>query len=515
MGAAQLQVFSDSQLIVNQVTGDYQAKDSIMSRYVTLVQNLTLEFSCFKLTQVPREENQGADALARIASNIDPNPGESVPIIILENRSTETTPTEVNHLRIEEANWMTPILEYLRDGTLPSNNDEAKKLRFRSSRYLIINNHLYRRSHSMPYLRCLGPAESREATQEVHEGICGHHPGGRAMAHKLIRLGYYWPTLLRDSVSFTRQCKSCQLNAPNVPKPSQPLETMVSPCPFAQWGIDLIGPMPKGTGGVEYVVVAADYSTKWTEAKALKSITSQQIQTFIWDHIICRFGIPQVIVTDNGKQFDSASFRKFCAEKGITLSFASVAHPQTNGQVEAVNKILKRTMRTKLGDKKGAWPELLPEVLWAYRTSYKAATGETPFSLAFGAEAVVPVEINSTTHRIDTFDPNENEEQLCLNRDLLEERRDQANLRNAEHKNRLKRKIDAKAKIRYLKLGDWALRRVRLSTKDSAAMTFNQRWEGPYQIIEVLKPGTYRLMDSTGYILPRPWHIEHLRYYYP
>ncbi|KAK9951503.1 hypothetical protein M0R45_006941 [Rubus argutus] len=102
--------------------------------------------------------------------------------------------------------------------------------------------------------------------------------------------------------------------------------------------------MPKGT----------DYSTKWTEAKALKSITSQQIQTFIWDNIICRFGIPQVIVTDNGRQFDSSSFRKFCQEKGITLSFASVAHPQTNGQVEAVNKILKRTMRTKLGEKEGA-----------------------------------------------------------------------------------------------------------------------------------------------------------------
>ncbi|KAK9951504.1 hypothetical protein M0R45_006942 [Rubus argutus] len=85
----------------------------------------------------------------------------------------------------------------------------------------------------MSYLRCLGPTESREAIQEIHEGICGHHPGGRAMAHKLIRLGYYWPTLLRDSISFTRQCKSCQFNAPNVPKPSQPLETMVNPCPFA------------------------------------------------------------------------------------------------------------------------------------------------------------------------------------------------------------------------------------------------------------------------------------------
>jgi hypothetical protein len=515
MGAKQLLVFSDSQLIVNQITGDYQAKDPIMCRYSTLAKQLTKQFSYFQLTKVPRNENQGADALARIASGIDTNHGNSVPVDILETRSTEAGTTEVYQLSLEESNWMTPILNYLQDGSLPRYEDEAKKIRHRSSRYLIINGHLYRRAHSMPYLRCLGPSESREAIKEVHEGACGHHSGGRAMAHQLTRLGYYWPTLLRDVTAFTKQCKSCQLNAPSIPKPAQPLTTMVNPCPFAQWGLDLIGKLPKGTGGVEYVVVATDYSTKWTEAKALKSITSQQIQTFVWENIICRFGIPRVIVTDNGTQFDSNAFRSFCLEKGITLSFASVAHPQTNGQVEAVNKILKRTMRTKLGEKKGAWPELLPEVLWAYRTSYKAATGETPFSLAFGAEAVVPVEMNVATHRIETFDPNENEEQLCLNRDLLEERREQANLRNAEHKNQIKRKFDAKVKPRYLKLGDWALRRVTQNTKDSAAMTFNHRWEGPYKVVEVVKPGTYRLMDSDGFILPRPWHIEHLRYYHP
>jgi hypothetical protein len=126
-----------------------------MSRYRTLAKELTAGFLCLKLTKVPREENQRADALARIASAIDPNPGNLVPIETLESRSTESMPAEVNHLRLEEANWMTPILEYL-----PRDNDEAKKIKFRSSRYLIINNHLYRRAHSLPYLRCLGPAES-------------------------------------------------------------------------------------------------------------------------------------------------------------------------------------------------------------------------------------------------------------------------------------------------------------------------------------------------------------------
>ncbi|KAK9923538.1 hypothetical protein M0R45_031950 [Rubus argutus] len=387
MGAKQVLAFSDSQFIVNQVTGDYQAKDPIMRRYAARVK---------ELTKVPRNENQGADALARIASGIDENYGNKVPVSTNGSRTIENIPTEVLQLRLEEPNWMVPILNYLKDGTL-------RETRTRQRRSDI----------GLPGTSSSMDTFTAEPTQCL---ICD----------ALDRLNPERPS--------RRQCKRCQLNAPSLQSSSPPLATMVNPCPFAQWGLDLIEKLPKGTGGVEYVVVATDYSTKWTKAKALKSITSQQIQTFVWENIICRFGIPRVIVTDNGTQLDSNAFRNFCQEKGITPSFASVAHPQTNGQVEAVNKILKRTMRTKLGEKKGAWPELLPEVLWAYRTSYKAATGETPFSLAFGAEAVVPVEINVATHRIETFDPNENEEQLCLNRDLLEERREQANLQNAEHK---------------------------------------------------------------------------------
>ncbi|KAI5346796.1 hypothetical protein L3X38_014675 [Prunus dulcis] len=146
--------------------------------------------------------------------------------------------------------------------------------------------------------------------------------------------------------------------------------------------------MPQGKGQVKYAVVAVDYFTKWVEAEPLATITAAKIEDFVWTHICCRFGIPYAIITDNGRQFDSELFRHFCTRLKINLFFASPAHPQSNGQVEAINKIVKKLLKRQLDKAKGAWPEKLPEALWAIQTSYRTSTGETPFSMAFGSEAV-------------------------------------------------------------------------------------------------------------------------------
>ena len=120
---------------------------------------------------------------------------------------------------------------------------------------------------------------------------------------------------------------------------------MQSLWPFAVWGIDLIGSLPTGKGGVKYAVVAVDYFTKWAEAEPLASITTKKVLDFVVKNIICRFGLPAKIVSDNGTQFDSDVFTDFYARHGIQKSFSAVAHPQANGQVEAVNKRLKDTLK--------------------------------------------------------------------------------------------------------------------------------------------------------------------------
>ncbi|KAM1203864.1 hypothetical protein ACFX2J_019631 [Malus domestica] len=234
---------------------------------------------------------------------------------------------------------------------------------------------------------------------------------------------------------------------------------MISPWPFAQWGLDLIGPMPAGKGKVRYAIVAVDYFTKWAEVEPLATITEAKIEAFVWKNILCRFGIPNAIVTDNGRQFDNKNFRMFCSKFNINLCFASPAHPQSNGQVEAVNKIIKHTLKTSLDKAKGCWPEFVPQVLWSYRTSYRTSTGETPFSLAFGTEAVVPVELEQATYRIQNYMQSENDKQLTFNLDLVEEHRNQAHLRNVAYKQCISNYYDSRVKPRSFKVRDWVLKK--------------------------------------------------------
>ena len=119
----------------------------------------------------------------------------------------------------------------------------------------------------------------------------------------------------------------------------------------------------------KYAVVAVDYFTKWAEAKPLAIISSKKVQEFIWETIICCFRVPHEIVSDNGTQFDSNEFCDFCDDLGIKKNFSSVDQPQTNDQVEAVNKIIKFNLKMKLEEHKGLWAEERPKVLWAYRTT--------------------------------------------------------------------------------------------------------------------------------------------------
>ncbi|KAK6144267.1 hypothetical protein DH2020_021087 [Rehmannia glutinosa] len=149
---------------------------------------------------------------------------------------------------------------------------------------------------------------------------------------------------------------------------------------------------------------------------------------------------------DNWKQFDNRRFRSFCEGFHIKNHFSTPCHPQSNGQVEVVNKILKYTLKARLEESKGNWPEELPGVLWSYRTTHRAAIGETPFSLAYGTEAIIPVEIGAPTFRVANFSEENNEIALRAELDMLEEKRCNAEMRNAVYKQRSERYYNSKVK---------------------------------------------------------------------
>ncbi|GJQ94985.1 reverse transcriptase domain-containing protein [Tanacetum coccineum] len=379
MGVRNVHVSVDSKLVANQVLGTYVAKEENMVKYLEKAKSLISGFANFSISQVPRSKNKKADALSKIASTSFTHLSKQVLVEILKEKSIQEK--EVATVVEEEGpTWMTPIMEYLKDGTLPGDRKEASKLRIKARQYELLEGVLYKRSFLKPWLRCVGPLQADYVIREIHEGSCSMHAGPRSVVAKAMRLGYYWPTMHRDARDMIRTCNDCQVHRPVPRNPQQPLTPITAPWPFYKWGIDIAGPFPEGPGKVKFLIVAMDYFTKWIEAKAVATITGNQVKKFVWDNIVCRFGLPGEIVSDN---------------------------------------------------------EELPHVLWAHRTMIKSSHGDTPFSLTYETEAVIPMEIGMPTYRTAVVDAAHNDEELRLNLDLLEEHRERAAIREAKAKSKM------------------------------------------------------------------------------
>ena len=211
-----------------------------------------------------------------------------------------------------------------------------------------------------------------------------------------------------------------------------------------------------------------------------------------------------MLISDNGLQFDSKMFRKYCGELGITNRYSTLAYPQGNGQAEAVNKVIASGLKKRLDDAKGKWVEELSHVLWTYRTTPRRSTGNTLFSMIYGAEAIIPLEIGFLTTRTSSFNSKDNDEQLTRNLDLIEEKRENAMVQLAYYQQKLKQGYDANVKLKPLTPGDLVLRKVVGAAKNSAWGKLWPNWKGLYCITSKAGIGAYFLEDLDEHVVPRP-----------
>ena len=196
------------------------------------------------------------------------------------------------------------------------------------------------------------------------------------------------------------------------------------------------------------MAVGIDYFTKWVEAEPLATIMEKNICNFVQRNIICRYGISRVLISDNGKQFDNSAFRDFCLELGIKNHYSFLAHPQANGQVKVTNRTLLKNIKTRFKGAKGIWRDELPSVLLAYRTTARTPTGETPFRLAYGIDAVILAEIELTSYRVDSYNEERSREELCLQLDLVDEVRTMAEQWLARYQNLLAKHYNSNVRHR-------------------------------------------------------------------
>ena len=144
----------------------------------------------------------------------------------------------------------------------------------------------------------------------------------------------------REAQEYVKKCDQCQRFAPNIHQSGGVLNPLSNPWPFAQWGLDIVGPFPRAVGNKRYFLVSTDYFTKWVEAEPLTNIRDVDAKRFVWKNIVIRFGIPRTLISDNGLQFDSKTFRRYCCDLAITNRYSTLAYPQENGQVKAINKVV-------------------------------------------------------------------------------------------------------------------------------------------------------------------------------
>ena len=175
-----------------------------------------------------------------------------------------------------------------------------------------------------------------------------------------------------------------------------------------------------------------------------------------------------MLISNNSLQFDSKMLKRYCSELGITNRYSTPAYPQRNGQAVAVNKVIVNELKKGLDDAKGKWVEELAYVLWTYRTTPRRSTRETPFSMTYGAEAVIPLETGFPMSRTSSFNSKDNDEQLTKSLNLIDEKRENAMVQLAYYQQKLKQGYDANVKLKTLTPGDLVLRKVVGATKNPA-----------------------------------------------
>ena len=195
---------------------------------------------------------------------------------------------------------MDPIVLFLREDILPEDKSEADKVRRKAPRFWLSGDQkLYNHSFSGPYLLCIHLKTSKLLFEELHEGICGIHTGGRSLSHRAITQDYWWPNMQKEAQEYVKKCDQCQRFAPNIHQLEGVLNLLSSPWPFAQWGLDIIGHFPKVAGNKRYLLVSTDYFTKWVEAKFLANIKDVDAKKFVWKNIVTRFGVLRTLISDN------------------------------------------------------------------------------------------------------------------------------------------------------------------------------------------------------------------------
>ena len=371
---------------------------------------------------------------------------------------------------------------------------------YAKNNFSFLNGVLVFRDNSGKYLRVIEDELTRH-----NLALKAHLVGHEGVAKTLSRLKEYcyWPGMRSDVEKIVKTCFRCQFYRPSpLPKGASNIPTIVEK-PFIRVGLDIVGPLPETHKGNKYLIVLVDYVTKWVEASALRSIEAKDVMAFLQE-VFSRHGLPELIVTDNGRQFIADTTKAMTDLYGTWIRFVSPRHPEANGLVENRNREIVKILR-HLVDKQTNWDEYLHSALWALRTSKSSVTGFSSFELLYGRKDLWPLGVV-----IPDFpkEQNESEEEYTFRRFLRHQKWVKEAIDNIQyaHAYWLERSKSVENMRHLYKPGDLVLvRHINRSKLEPFYL-------GPFRVLKASKFNTVVLQNvRTKQILERNIHIKDVK----
>ncbi|XP_035218477.1 uncharacterized protein LOC118191743 [Stegodyphus dumicola] len=338
-----------------------------------------------------------------------------------------------------------------------------------------------------------------EILELAHASVFGGHMGIKKTLER-IRYSFYWENVKRDVQEFCESCESCQLTKPVKVKDRAPITPVARPgLPFQVVNVDLIGPIdPPSSKGHKYILCLVDQHTRWAEAVPLTSLTAKTTCDALLQ-IFSRTGIPNVIASDNGTNFNADLTREFEKRLGSSPRFSTPMYPQSNGLVERFNQTLKRMLHHIIREEGRAWHVQIPYALWAYREIPNSTTGVSPFQLLYGRPPQGPLSILKSTwlgeHDELKFDLKPIHKYLQDLKERLKRAAEQADLTSEIQQGRMAQYYNLRSSSKTFEIGD----RVVVLIPDSSNRLY-ARWQGPAVIKERKNPHSFLVELADGSI---------------
>ena len=385
--------------------------------------------------------------------------------------------------------------DYLR--MVVKNGDPPPGLTRQNNKLLLDNGvlcrHFKERYDSPPRIQILIPSHLQQIVLEHLHDRTGHC--GVLKTTEKIRERFYWPGYERDVENHIKACRSCQLRKSPNPKVQAPLGCIEAEYPFQKISWNITGPLPETEEGHKYILVVTDLFSKWVEAFPLKATDSETLATVLMDEIICRYGVPVSLHSDQGANLCSQIIDKLCATLGITRTRASAYHPQGNGQVERMNRTLKDMLAKMVEENQRNWDKILQKAVFAYRVSINESTGFTPYLVNFGRSPQPPIDV-MFGQQLSKETPTNVPEFVREVRKSIRVACDKIR-RNLKKSRQIRREAQRVNTGDPINIGD----RVYLfvpAVKSERTKKLSSLWRGPYTVVDKTSPVNYLIQLVGG-----------------